>query len=129
MSPAAYRMVKRSKVIVLPEERTIRPLLSKSLCEDNLGKLFAEHKPNQRLPNILFDEVKLKQSLRFVGGHIHGHTYDSNKVLATSALVFEIMCRHGGRYILKVVPDMIMEVIYLVKKKGEGRGYSSVPYM
>ena len=128
-------MVKRSKVIILPEERTIRRLLSKSLCEDNLGKLFAELKPNQRLANIFFDEVKLKQSLRFVGGHIHGHTYNSSEVLATSAFVFETICHHGGpRYILKVVPvanlkgdqlkDMIMEVIYLVKKKV---GYSSVP--
>ena len=125
ISPAAYRMVKRSKVIILPEERTIRRLLSQSLCEDNLGKLFAELKPNQRLANILFGEVKLKQSLRFIGGHIRGHTYDSNEVLATSALVFEIICHHGGpRYILTVVPvanlkgdqlkDMTMEVIYLV---------------
>ena len=92
ISPAAYRKVKRSKVIILPEERTIRRLLSKLLCEDNLGKLFAELKPNQRLANILFDEVKLKQSLRFVGDHIHGHTYESNEsneVLATSALVFK----------------------------------------
>ena len=131
ISPSAYRMVKRSKVIILQEERKIRRLLSKSLCKDNLGKLFAELKPNQRLANILFDEVKLKQSLRFVGDHIHRHTYNSNKVLATSVLVFEIICHHGGpRYILKVVPvvnlkgdqlkDMIMEVIYLVKKKGGG---------
>ena len=86
------------------------------------------------MANILFDEVKLKQSLKFVGGHIHGHTYNSNEVLATFALVFEIICHHGGpRYILKVVPvanlkgdqlkDMIMEFIYSVKKN------SRVPYM
>ena len=116
-------MVKRSKVIILPEERTIRRLLSKSLCEDNIGKLFAALKPTQRLANILFDEVKSIQSLRFVGGHIQGHAYDSNEELATSALVFEIICHHSGpRYILKVVPvaklkdeqlkDMLKDVIY-----------------
>ena len=65
ISPAAYCVVKRFEVINL-----IRRFLSKSPSDDNLGNLLLELKPEQRLENILFDEVKLKQSLRFVGGHI-----------------------------------------------------------
>ena len=70
ISPAAYRMVIRSEVIILPEEKIIHRLLSKSPSDDNLGNLFSERNHEPRLVNILFDEVKLKQSLRFVGGHI-----------------------------------------------------------
>ena len=68
ISPAAYRMVKRSEIILLPDERMIRRLLSKSLSHDNLRKLLSHLRPEQRLVNILFDEVRLKQSVRFIGG-------------------------------------------------------------
>ena len=37
----------------------IRGLLTKSLSDDNLEKLFEKLKPEQKLVNILFDEVKL----------------------------------------------------------------------
>ena len=132
ISPAAYRMVKRSEIIILPDEQMIRGLLTKSLSDDNLEKL----KPEQKLVNILFDEVKLKQAIRFIGGHIRGHAFDKNNVLATSALVFELICHHGGpRYILKIVPvaaikaeqlkDLLMEVYFLVKDKG-GRPVSFI---
>ena len=55
--------------------------------------------------------------------------FDKNNVLATSALVFELICQHGGpRYILKIVhvaaikaeqlKDLLIEVYFLVKDKG-----------
>ena len=66
ISPAAYRMLRRSEAIILPRERTIRELISKSLSESNLEKILETLKPQQRLVNILFDEVKLKQSMSFV---------------------------------------------------------------
>ena len=53
-------------------------------------------KPEQRLVNILFDEVKLKEATRFTGGHIVGHANDKEGDLATSALVFELACHHRG---------------------------------
>ena len=45
----------------------IRGLLTKSLSDDNLEKLFEKLKPEQKLVNILLDEVKLKQAIRFIG--------------------------------------------------------------
>ena len=67
ISPAAYRMVKRSEIIILPDEKMIRGLLTKSLSDDNLEKLFEKLKPERKLVNILLDEVKLKQAIRFIG--------------------------------------------------------------
>ena len=45
ISPAAYRMVKRSEIIILPGEKMIRGLLTKPLSDDNLEKLFEKLKP------------------------------------------------------------------------------------
>ena len=53
ISPAAYRMVKRSEIIILPDEKMIHGLLTKSLSEDNSEKLFEKLKPEQKLVNIL----------------------------------------------------------------------------
>lgn len=75
------------------------------------------------------DEVKLKQSLRFTAGHIQGYADGKDDKLATSALVFEMICHHGGpRYILKIVPvaclnalqlcDHLQDVFNLVRDKG-----------
>ena len=70
---------------MLPDEKVIRRLLNKSLSDENLGKLFHELKPQQRLVKVIFDEMKLKHALRFVGGHINGQSSGS-ETLATSAL-------------------------------------------
>ena len=59
-------MVKITEVIILPEDKIICCLLSKSRSHDNLENF-----------------------LRFVGGHIQGHKHDNSVALATSALVFE----------------------------------------
>ena len=68
ISPAAYRMLRNSKAIILPREKFIRELMSKSYQDNNLAKLFETLKPQQRFVNILFDEVKLKKAMRFTGG-------------------------------------------------------------
>ena len=71
----------------------------------------------------------MKEATRFTGGHIVGHANDKEGVLATSALVFELVCHHGGpRYILRIDPvagikgdqleDRLLEVWYKVKEKG-----------
>ena len=61
--------------------------MSKSLPESNLEKLLETLKPQQRLVNILFDEVKLEQSMRFCGAHGVGHAENNeSNDLATSAL-------------------------------------------
>ena len=71
--------------------------------------------------NILFNEVKLIQAMRFTGGHVIGYANntsedlaDNNSVeLATHALVIEIICHFGGpRYILRVLP--VAKICYLM---------------
>ena len=114
---AAYHMVKRLEILLLPDDRMIQWLLSKSLSHDYLGKLLWKLKPEQRLVNILF-EVMLKQSVRFIWWHICGHTFNKSEVLATSALVFQVC--------LKVVPvasikeeqskEFLMVVYFLIKR-------------
>ena len=123
-------MLRRSEAIILPRERTIREIMSKSLSASNLEKLLETLKPQQRLVNILFDEVKLKQSMRFCGAHVVGHA-ENNKSndLATSALVTEIICHYGGqRYIMQIIPvshlkapelnHILLETASTVKEKG-----------
>ena len=72
ISPAAYKMLRKSKVLALPSIKFINKMLSNTLQEANLVKLFLQLKPQQRLVNILFDEVKLVQATRFVGGAYFG---------------------------------------------------------
>jgi len=47
-----------------------------SVQDMNLQAALNELKPEQRLVNILFDEVKLKRVLRFTAGHVAGHAED-----------------------------------------------------
>ena len=105
VSPAAYRMLRRYEALVPPSERLIRKLISRAFQNKNLEKLFEKLKPEQRLVNLLFDKAKLKEATYFTGGHIVGHASNKNCALATSALVFEIVCHYNGpRYILRIDP-------------------------
>ena len=62
----------------------------------------------QKFWSMHIDEVKLKEATRFVGGHIVGHANDKEGELAKSALVYELICHHGGpRYILRIVAKFI----------------------
>ena len=80
-------------------------------------------KPQQRLVNILFDEVKLIQAIRLIGGHIIGHASnkpEDNEELATSALVIEIVCHHGGpEYILGVHPVSTLKAVDILQMLSE----------
>ena len=53
ISPAAYRMLRRSGAINLPREQLIRELMSSSFQDQNLPTIFSDLKPQQRLVNIL----------------------------------------------------------------------------
>lgn len=108
VSPAAYRMLRNSGAICLPHENRVRELLSRASNEMHLERLLAELKPEQRLVNLLFDEVKLVSTVRFTGGHMMGYATndpESLNTLASSALVLKIICHHGGpRYVFQLHP-------------------------
>ena len=108
ISPAAYKMLRRSGSVILPRPKLLKKLLSCSLNEEHLKDLFQNLKPEQRLVNILFDEVKLTETLRYSGGRVLGYAQNAsgdNEVLATHALVIEVVCHHGGpKYLLHIYP-------------------------
>ena len=96
-----------SGAICLPNDKLVKNLLSRTSDDNNLGLLFNELKLEQRLVNILFDEVKLRGGIRDTGGHIVG--YATNKqskdtIIATSALSIEIVCHHGDPHVFQVHP-------------------------
>ena len=136
VSPAAYRMLRGSRTIILPKQQLIRELMSRSVQNSNLQTALNELKPEQRLVNILFDEVKLKSVLRFTAGHVVGHADNQPEKLATSALAFELVCHYGGpRFTVRVIPvehlnaqqlrEYLLEVITTVKHSG-GRPVSVI---
>ena len=108
ISPAAYIMLRKSGAIALPRVELLKKLLSNSLHDENLRPLLQELQPQQRLVNILFDEVKLTETLRYSGGHVVGYAQNGSgdaEVLATYALVTEVVCHFGGpKYILRIHP-------------------------
>ena len=104
-SPAAYRMLRRSRIIHLPMEQLIRDLTSRSFQDVNLPVIFIDLKSQQLLVNNIFDEVEINNKLRCTSGHIHGHADNKSDQLATSALCFEAVCHYGGpRFLLRLFP-------------------------
>ena len=73
ISPAAYGMLRKSGSIVLPREELLKKLLSNSLDDENLKQLFQKLQPQQCLLNMLFDEVKLTETLRYSDGRVVGY--------------------------------------------------------
>ena len=99
-------MLRRSGAVILPCIKTIKNLLSRSFQDSNLPIPFQQLKLQQKIVNVLFDEVKLTQAMRFSGGHVIGYaTNGESEILATHAMVIELVCHFGGpRYILRVHP-------------------------
>lgn len=106
ISPSAYKMIRRSGLIILPSTKQVKQMLAISVQDSNLKTLFDQLKPQQRLVNVMFDEVKLIETLRFSGGHVLGYAENGeDEMLASHAMVVEVACHFGGpRYILRVLP-------------------------
>ena len=86
----------RKSSIILPCERLLRDLMTRSFQNHKLPRIFEVLKPEQRFVNILFVEVKLIKTSRFSSGHIIGHANDAPSEQATSALCTEVVCHQGG---------------------------------
>ena len=132
--PAAYRMLRMSKAIALPNEKLRQNLLSKTFHDNNLGLIFQELKPQQHLVNILFDEIKLIQAMCLIGGHIIGHASnkreDSGELATSAPLVIEIVCHHGGpNYILRVHPVSTLKAVDILQMLFEDNGGFPVSFI
>ena len=95
-STAAYRLLRNSCCVILPQEKIVRDLMNKSFQNEKLWTLFDSLKHEQRLVNVLFGEVKLKSTMRYSNSHVVGHSSNRINELATHALVVEIVCHFGG---------------------------------
>ncbi|KAI6653987.1 hypothetical protein LOD99_3163 [Oopsacas minuta] len=110
ISPSAYKMIRRSGLIILPSTEKVKQMLAWGLQDSNLKTLFDQLKPQQRLVNLMFDEVKLVETLRFSGGHVLGYSQNTaaggdHEMLASHAMMVEVACHFGGpHYILRVLP-------------------------
>ena len=110
ISPSAYKMIRRSGLIILPSTKRVKQMLASIQQDSNLRTLFDRLKPQQRLVNLMFDEVKLVETLRFSGRHVLGYAQNAaaggeHEMLASHAMVVEVACHFGGpRYILRVLP-------------------------
>ena len=131
ISPAAYKMIRNYRVLKLPREQLVRNLMTRNFVNTNLPLIFdvaqVSVKPEQRLVNILFDEVKLLKTTRLTGGHVIGYAINSPDAVATSAFCIEIVCHHGGpRFVIGIHPvsrinakevrDILIETIVELRK-------------
>lgn len=84
VSPAAYRVLKNSEAVLVPGEENVCDLMCKTDSDINLRKPFGEIKSKQLLINVLYNEEKLKQALRFSGGCLTEYVENKLEKLATS---------------------------------------------
>ena len=68
--PAVSKMLRKSESIVLPTVEHLKRLFSNSCCDKNVKELFESLQPQLRLVKILFDEVKLGETLKYSGGRV-----------------------------------------------------------
>ena len=94
-------MLRNSRVIILPRERLIRDLMSRSFQNNELQRLFKDLKPEQRFVNILFDEVKLIKTTRFSPGHIIGH---ANNAPSEQPFVLKLFAIKAGPRLIAIYP-------------------------
>ena len=125
-------MIRNYRALKLPREQLVRILMTRSFVNTNLPLIFNVLKPEQRLVNILFDEVKLLKTTRLTGGHIIGYAINAPEAVATSAFCIEIVCHHEGpRFVIGIHPvskinaeevrDILIETVVMV--------LSTLPYM
>ena len=88
--------IRRSQNIILSAENKTRKLLNLVPNDESLTKFFNGLKPEQHLANLLFDEVKFKESMLFTGGHMMGRA-KGEQSFVKFALVIKLVCHHLGK--------------------------------
>ena len=91
----------------LPSIRTLRNLTSKiSKLSDSLliGNIFSTLSGEQKLCSILVDEVYVKPSLQYQGGHMFGRAENNLDMLVNTALAIMIKCLHRSpKFFVKMI--------------------------
>ena len=87
-------MLQNCGSVVLLRVELIKELLSNSIQDQNLKQLFQQLHPQQRLVNIIFDEINLTKTLKYSRGRVVSYAENvgfDNEVLATHTLVVEVV--------------------------------------
>ena len=92
----------------LPSTKTLRNLTSKvSKIQDEkfVTGIFSSIEERQRSCIILVDEVYVKPSLQYHGGHVFGKAENNPDVLANTLLSTMVKCMNGGpKFLIKRIP-------------------------
>ena len=113
----------------LPSVRTLRKLTSKvSKLNDKefVSNIFPNLDEKQGKCIVLVDEVYVKPSLQYHGGHIFGKAANNPDALANTVLAIMIKCLNGGpRFLVKMIPvsklnatflyDQVCQILEIIK--------------
>ena len=92
----------------LPSTKTLRNLTSKvSKIQDEkfVTGIFSSTEERQRSCIILVDEVYVKPSLQYHGGHVFGKAENNPDALANTLLSIMVKCMNGGiEFLIKMIP-------------------------
>ena len=92
----------------LPSTKTLRNLTSKvSKIQDEkfVTGIFSSIEERQRSCIILVDEVYVKPSLQYHGGHVFGKAENNPDALANTLLSIMVKCMNGGiKFLIKMIP-------------------------
>ena len=117
-SRACYERLRKD--YMLPSQRTLRNITSKvgKINEEKfVSNILSKLNDNQRLCNILVDEVYVKPSLQYHGGHLFGRAKNNPDMLASTVLAIMIKCLHGGpNFLLKMIPVAKMTAQFLYEQ-------------
>ena len=85
------------QMLVLPSERKIRSIISSVNEKDIVKELFQKLKhQQQRYCLLLIDEVKIRPTVAFSGGTLHGFAKNNEESKASSMLGVMVKCLYGG---------------------------------
>ena len=113
----------------MPSVRTLRKLTSKvGKLNDKefVSNIFPNLDEKQRKCIVLVDEVYVKPSLQYHGGHIFGKAANNPDALANTVLAIMIKCLNGGpRFLVKMIPvsnlnatflyDQVCQILEIIK--------------
>ena len=101
----------------LPSVSTLTLLTSQVTKLDDfsfLRDVFLNININQKKCNILVDEVYVKATLQYHGGHVFGFAENNTELLAKTILGTMIKCLYGGpKFLVKMIPVAKLDAQYL----------------
>ena len=110
--------------LILPCQRTIQTIISSTDVQNVLYNLFQKVSSSyQKYCFLIVDEVKIRPTVSYSGGVLHGLAKNDTSSKASSILAIMAKCLHGGPSVMiRVVPvhKMTAEYQFLIVKETAG---------